>query len=108
MVWGGGAPVDYLAMLEMSWKYGEHRLRQGPSFKEVDSRLVAFRLIQLRLANGVTCQRSGGFLGFFGWFFDVFWLMVHLHLGGVILSTAVKPIYFWPCIGLITCISLHL
>lgn len=27
---------------------------QGPSFKEVDSRLVAFRLIQLRLANGVT------------------------------------------------------
>lgn len=52
------------------------RCRQGPSFKEVDSRLVAFRLIQLRLANGVTYhlpvrQRHSGvfFFGMDGCFF---------------------------------------
>jgi len=40
---GGRIEIDYVDF-------------QGPSFKEVDSRLVAFRLIQLRLANGVILE----------------------------------------------------
>ena len=51
--------------------------RQGPSFKEVDSRLVAFRLIQLRLANGVTYLSVRGSTkqhpGSFFFWMDVFW-----------------------------------
>lgn len=54
-------------------------MRQGPSFKEVDSRLVAFRLIQLRLANGVTYRFDNGIRRvFFAWMF-FFWRMLLLH-----------------------------